>query len=151
MRKGIFLAFLLVAAIQDLCRKKVKVWVFAVFGILALGVNMYLWIVQKEFMWKSHVLSVCLGAGLLILGKLCEGNIGMGDGFFFAVSGLMLEFWENLSLLCIGVMLCGSYGLAVVVWNQIRTGEKAGKRTVPFLPFVAIPGILLTMERGFGG
>ena len=52
MRKGIFLAFLLVAAIQDLYRKKVKVWVFVVFGILALGLNGYLWIVQKEdSMW----------------------------------------------------------------------------------------------------
>lgn len=150
MRKGIFLVFLLVVAIQDLHRKKVKVWVFVVFGILALGLNGYLWIVQKEDSMWNHVLSASLGAGLLALGRFCEGNIGTGDGWFFAVSGLMLEFWENLSLLCMGVMLCGSYGLAVLVWNQIRTGERAGNKTVPFLPFVAVPGILMAMEQGLG-
>ncbi|MCI8659751.1 MAG: pilus assembly protein CpaA [Lachnospiraceae bacterium] len=151
MRKGLFLAFLLVSAMQDLHCKKVKVWVFALFGILALGINGYLWIVLgSDFMWKSHVQSVCLGVALLLFGRICEGSIGMGDGYFFVVSGLMMSFWENFFMLCMGIILCGIYGLALFTWNWIHKGTNIGKITVPFLPFAAIPGILLTIAQGTG-
>ena len=40
----LFIGFLLTAAVQDFQRKKVKLWVYAFFGVLALVLDGYLWI-----------------------------------------------------------------------------------------------------------
>lgn len=147
---AVFMGFLLVAAGQDLYRKGIKVWVFVLFGIIALAADGYLWSqAGGEFCWRSHLWSCGVGAGLLLLGKICGGSIGAGDGCFFLISGLLLEFWENLMVLCIGVILCGSYGLCLFVWKKIRTGENIGKQTVPFLPFAVIPGVWMAVENNF--
>lgn len=150
MRTGIFLMFLLIAASQDLCKKRIKVWVFAIFGAIALAADLYLWSrAGKGFLWQSHLWSCGVGMCLLLLGRICGGSIGEGDGAFFLVSGLMLEFWQNLTVFCMGVMLCGFYSLCLFVWSRIRTGRNAGKRTVPFLPFAVLPGVWVAVENGF--
>lgn len=146
MRTGIFLVYLLTAAIQDLSRKQVKIWVFVLFGILALTLDGYMWVILGEkFSWETHLWGIVLGAGLLLGGKMCGGNIGAGDGWFFVVSGLLLGIWENLIMFCIGVLLCGIYGLTIFTWRWVRTGKSAGKVTIPLLPFVAIPGIVMAV------
>lgn len=149
MRTGIFLGFLLTAAGQDLCKKRVKVWVFVLFAAMALAADMYLWSqADGGFLWQEHLLSCGVGAGLLLLGKACGGGIGEGDGIFFLVSGLMLEFWENFAVLCIGVVLCGFYSLCLFVWCRGWAGRNTGKRTVPFLPFVVLPGVWVAVGNG---
>lgn len=148
--QGVFFLYLMTASIQDIKTKQIKIWVFFLFGALALVSDGYMWMAASEnFLWKSHLASCSLGLGMLGLGKISRGAVGTGDGLFFLISGLMLNFGENLFVLCGGILLCGICGMAIFVWKWISAGEKSGKRTLPFLPFAAIPGICLTVIRIF--
>lgn len=149
---GCYWGFLITAAIQDLLRKKVDLWIYAVFGILAVGGNCYLYITVKDgFFWLDFAAGTGIGILLLGLAAVSRGGIGIGDGCFFCVSGWMLGFWKNLSLLCIGTLLCGTWSLVLIVRNQIFGQKCAGlrKNTVPFIPFVLAAAVC--MEIGGKG
>lgn len=139
----LFGIFLFIAAMQDLRNKQVKLWVFILFGVLALGMKVFFWLgSENPFCWQECLKENCLGLGLLGLGKFCRGEIGTGDGIFFLISGWLLGFKENLLMLCGGVMLCGLYAMIAFVWYRIHKKIGIGKVTIPFLPFVAAWGVL---------
>lgn len=141
MRDGwIFLLYLVTAAGQDLKRKSVELWVYAGFGgwaLLSLGFQL---VAGEQVAWGNLFSSLCLGLGLIGCGLLWHRAIGVGDGCFFLVSGLMLGFWENLALLCYGMLLCSLYCLVLAVWNQVLYHRDMRRHTVPFLPFLVPVG-----------
>ncbi len=157
-RKVLFAAFTVLAAWQDARRKQVDVWIYVVFGVAALLVciagvpvsaaagNLY---AGKSGLaeaggWQAFadcLAGSALGLALLVCGYLCGGEIGAGDGCYFVVSGMLLGFWSNLLLLGAGTLLCGVYALAVYVRLHVCRGLCVRRMTVPFLPFVAVPGI----------
>lgn len=139
----LFGIFLFIAAMQDLRSKQVELWVFILFGILAFGLKVFLWLRSgTSICWWGHLKESCLGLGLLGLGKFCQGEIGAGDGLFFLISGWLLGFRENLLMFYGGVMFCGLYAMTTFVWYRICKKTKIGKVTIPFLPFVAVWGVL---------
>lgn len=142
MKNGwIFLLYLMIAAGQDLRKKSVGLWVFAGFGGLALLSLGYQWLIAGgQVAWGSIFSSICLGLGLIGCGLLWHRAIGIGDGCFFLVSGLMIGFWENLALLCYGMLLCSLYCLVLAVWNQVIHRRNMRRYTVPFLPFLVPVG-----------
>lgn len=148
MQKILFLCFVLVAAAQDLRQKQVNIVIYATFGAAALAVELF-HIVSGEGMysWMDFGASISLGLGLLGIGVLSNGAIGTGDGCFFAVSGLLLGFWENLALMCYGILSCGLFCLGYYVLGHLRGGENLGKRTVPFLPFVVLPAFCMAVPE----
>lgn len=139
---GIFLLFLLVAAGRDLKKKSVEIWIYIIFGIWALLDMGYRWVVMGQQIDCGNLFSsLCLGFGLLGCGILWRDAVGLGDGCFFLVSGLLLGFWENLALLCYGMLLCSLYCLGYLIWNQVYYRRNVRKDTVPFLPFLLPVGI----------
>lgn len=143
---GLFLCFLLAAAWQDLRRRQVDICLYLIFGISAGMLGLGRWLALGEtYDILGHMAGSALGAALLGAGLASRGGIGMGDGCFFLVSGLMLGFWENLALLCYSTLCCGVFCLGYLVWCRVRAGEHVGKRTVPFLPFAVLPGIWLAV------
>lgn len=150
MERWLFAAFLLLAAAQDLKEKQVDIWIYLLFGgaALALGTGREL-ADGAACSWLEYLSGVVPGIGLLAVSALSRGEIGAGDGYFFLVSGLFLEFWDNLMMLCYGVLFCGFYCLGYWFWCRFHMDMDAGKRIVPFLPFVVPPGIWLVMRGGF--
>lgn len=142
MKDGwMFLLYLVIAAGQDLRRKSVALWVYAGFGtwaLLALGYQGF--IAGGQIEWGNLFSSLCLGLGLIGCGLLWRRAIGLGDGCFFLVSGLMLGFWENLALLCYGMLLCSLYCLGLAVVNQMVYHRDMRRYAVPFLPFLVPVG-----------
>lgn len=143
MREWIWISFLLIAAIQDFRRKQVDIWVYLLFGTLGVMWVGYRLVWRGEtYQFFDHITSCSLGFGLLGISMLSQGEIGYGDGCFFLVSGILLGFWENLLLLLWGSLCCGLFCLILTV----RDGVKRRKRencSVPFLPFVALPGLCM--------
>lgn len=140
--RWIFLLFLLIAAGQDMKRKSVEIRVYIVFWVwawIALGYRQIA--VGEHVDWGMMLSGMCPGLGLIGCGLLWRNAIGIGDGCFFLVSGLLLGFWENLELLCYGLLLCGVYCLGYLAWNQIRHHRNVRNYTVPFLPFLVPVGI----------
>lgn len=146
--KGLFLVFLLAAAMQDIREKQVDVRIYLVFGVSALVLGVGRWLGQGEvYGVLEHAAGMVPGLLLLGAGRISRGGIGTGDGCFFLVSGLMLGFWENLALLCYSTLCCGVFCLGYFVWAKQKQGEHIGKRTVPFLPFAILPGIWLAVRE----
>lgn len=147
---GIFAGFLAVSAIQDLRRKKVARWIYLFFGVLSLiwAGNRFIK-AQETYVILDHLAAVVIGMGILFVGVWSEGAVGAGDGWFFCITGVILGFWENVMLLLYGTLLCGLFSLGYFFWGKIHGIEGVGKRTIPFLPFVAVPGVWLIAERIF--
>lgn len=145
-RNGLFLCFLLVAAIQDIKDKAVEIRVFAAFGLLSLLLCIYQWQAGVWNGWVDMFSSLCIAAGLIGAAVIWKEAIGLGDGCFFVVSGILLGFWENLALLFYGMLLCGCYCLIKLVFQQIRIGRMIRSQTVPFLPFLVPVGIWLVLR-----
>jgi len=145
---GIFAGFLTFSAIQDLRKKRVAVWIYMLFGGLAL-----LWAgcrivrARETYVILDHLASILIGIVILLAGIWSDGAVGSGDGWFFCVAGVILGFWENVMLLLYGTLLCGLFSLGYFFWGKIHQREGVGKTMIPFLPFVAIPGIWLIVER----
>ena len=147
-RNGLFIFFLLIAAAQDIREKQVEVRVFVIFGLLAVLLCRYQWITGSWNGWIDVAGNLCVAGGLIAAAVIWREAVGLGDGCFFLVSGLLLGFWENLALLFYGLFLCGSYCLLKLVLNQLRGRGNVNKQTVPFLPFLVPAGIWLVFIKG---
>lgn len=145
MERWIFAVFLVTAAVQDWKSRQVSVWVYLLFGAAALVSVGWRLMAGEELRWMELAGSICIGLCMLGAGIATGGAIGSGDGCFFLVSSLLVGFWDNLMLLCYGTLLCGIYGLGYLVWCRWHTAEPAGKKVVPFLPFLIPPGIWLLL------
>lgn len=145
---GIFAGFLLISSIQDLRKKKVEIWIYLVFGTFAL-----IWAgscmikADQGYQIVDHLAAVVIGLCILLFGIWSEGAVGIGDGCFFCVAGVIFGFWENMMLLLYGTLFCGLFSLGYFFLGKICGKENIGKETVPFLPFVAVPGIWLIAEK----
>lgn len=147
-RNGLFLCFLCVAAVQDLREKQVEVRVFVIFGLLSILLCGYQWKIGSWNGWLDVGSNLCVAAGLIGAAVIWREAVGLGDGCFFLVSGLLLGFWENLALLFYGLLLCGSYCLVKLVFGRLGGGQHVKTQTVPFLPFLVPAGIWLILLKG---
>lgn len=146
MKRWIFGVFLAIAAGQDFRKKQVDIWVYELFGGFALlNGAVHLLVGASKYQWLQSLGGICLG--LLIVGGsvVSHGRIGLGDGYFFCVSGVLLGFQENMMLLCGGVLCSGLYSLVYLVWMRFAAAEigKMRKQVIPFLPFLIPTGIWL--------
>ncbi len=142
-RLFLFVFFVGIASWQDARHKRVELWLFWVFGAAAAVLLAGQWFCGAGEDLFSHLLGGIPGIMLLGVSKITKEGIGVGDGLFFFVSGLMLGLEKNLMLLCGGVLLCGGYGLWLLFYKRVRYGIDARKETLPFLPFAAAAGIAL--------
>lgn len=71
------------------------------------------------------------GAALLAVSLCTRGAVGLGDAVLFMVSGVYLDFWENLLLLLLSLLLAGLWGTGLLV-----TKRGSRKTTLPLAPFV---------------
>ncbi|MDO4267121.1 MAG: A24 family peptidase [Eubacteriales bacterium] len=147
----VFLCFLLCASGQDLRKKAVDVRIYKLFGMISTVMALR----QSVFPggWQKTgdcLMGAAVGMVLLMISKASQNSIGAGDGWFFAVSGTLLGFWGNFLLLCSGIFCCGVFCLGYFVYGKCRNGEDVRSCTVPFLPFLAAPGIWLVL-RELGG
>lgn len=168
-RMGVFLMFLLAAAWQDFGTKQVStelLWLSGTAALVCQSLSVLCLAFMKEagaeeavlpfFLnaWGPYLAGVLPGAALLVLSRLGCG-IGVGDGVFFLVSGLLLGLRHNLLFLC-GTVLCCGFNLALAITSCRRKGNyKGGKTELPLLPFGVIPGIwtavlYVTEFRAFG-
>ena len=136
---AIFLVYLLVAAWKDYRTREIEGWIFMVAGLGGLIVCSIKCLAGHRT-WLEIVLSCSVGVGLLALGRLSNGGIGEGDGWFFVVSGLYLSGLENMGLFLSGLCVCFLWSLPLAVKAILENG-KGRKRELPFLPFLLPAGV----------
>jgi len=134
MNEGTFLLVLIWAAWQDWKRRSISLN-----GLLTAGSIGFIFTVLLERSCTQIVMSCGIGILLLILGKCTDGGIGDGDGWFFLVSGLYMDWQENLRLFLSGLFLCFGVSLILIVKGRLGRGRRGMK--LPFLPFLLPTGI----------
>lgn len=142
------MAFLFIAAGCDFKKQEIPWGVFGAGAVPAFGFRIYEWIcLGQSFLIRQIVLSMGVGAFLLLLSAVSNEAIGKGDGMFFLVSGLYLTFWENLVLFFNGLLLIGVFCLFFTVYRR-KQGKFARSDTIPFLPFLIPGGIWMILYVG---
>jgi leader peptidase (prepilin peptidase)/N-methyltransferase len=139
----VFAVFLGVAAWQDLRRMEIDLWVFGVFGLAAVVSCVDSFFLGGEPSWKECLAGGLFGGGFLLISRVSGGGIGSGDGLFFVVAGLLLGVEKCILLFVGATVLCGIYSLFFYTYKKLRYNLQAGKQLIPFLPFVAVTGVLM--------
>lgn len=123
---GLFLA---IAAIQDLMKKKIKVWTVIVSAILLCICIPFC----PALSFIDRICGLLIGIGVVLLAKLTGEKIGLGDGLVLCVTGLGLGFWSNLELFALALTIAAVFSIILLV---LRLANR--KKSIPFLPFVLI-------------
>jgi len=131
--------FLILAVWQDWKWKSISARFLLAAGIMGIGFCM----VQKRDILQTAG-SVGVGITLLVLNKWTEGGIGEGDGWFFVVSGLFLDWQDNMQLFLSGLLLCFGVSLFIIILRGVRQRRKGV--TLPFLPFLLPMGVEMILD-----
>jgi len=147
--RWIFLVFVLLCAVQDLKEQAVSFRIFLV-------------MFAAETIW--YLISFCsgnsvpfllllkgagVGAVLFILNKITDGAIGEGDAFFFLAVGFFAGLPLSLLIFAGSLFLSGLFSLVILTVGSC-SGKNMHHRRIPFLPFAAVPSVLLfLLESGF--
>jgi leader peptidase (prepilin peptidase)/N-methyltransferase len=121
------MGMLTLCSAQDMRKKQIQLNLVLAFGILGILFHM-LWRTQSI---GSLLSGMAVGLVLLILALLSDGRIGEGDGVLLIVTGIYLGLEGNLELLFSGLLLCGLWALALLVFRK-----KKRQDTIPFVPFL---------------
>lgn len=148
--KLVFAAFLCVCAWEDFREKKISVlflWVAASVAA-AWTAGYYMILLDWADMHEAHLWLAMRGAALipgillLVLSKITKGAVGQGDGFFFLVSGMYLGFWDNVTLLFFGLLICSLWGMGMLIWGMFEK-KRIKNVQLPFLPFLVPAAVAL--------
>jgi leader peptidase (prepilin peptidase)/N-methyltransferase len=143
LRCIVFAVFLVIAAWQDLRRLEIDLWIFGVFGLAAVVLCIDSFILGGEPSWKECLAGGLFGGGFLLISRVSGGGIGVGDGLFFVVAGLLLGLEKCILLFVGATFLCGIYSLCFYTYKRLRYNLHVGKQLLPFLPFAAAAGALM--------
>ena len=140
VRKIIFLVILCAAACQDMKNRSLD----GRFLLACTGMGAVIRAIEG-CVWTEVLCSAVVGLLFLAAGRLTSGGIGEGDGWFFMITGLLLEPRENVMLAVAGISLCFLFCLTLLA-RSIRDGRSVGKKKLPFLPFVLPGGIWIALH-----
>ena len=154
--RGGFLIFLAAARYQDFKDRRIHVCLFLAFGTagaalrgiqIMLELRSYMpgdgmeaaWIQAGKCM-RDTGMAMVIGGALLALSAATGEAVGRGDGWFFVVSGIYLDFARNLLLLCGGLILC-FLACAILFMRGVGSGRNVRHMRLPFLPFLVPAGM----------
>lgn len=109
--------------------------------IIAVSIILITLLIQNNLWVWERIIGIGIGGILLVLSKITRGQIGLGDGLLFCVTGLAIGGWNNLLLL--SYSLCLAFIYSSVIWIRKWTNKY---KTIPFVPFVLLGyiGVLLS-------
>jgi leader peptidase (prepilin peptidase) / N-methyltransferase len=134
--KGILGIMLIICGISDIKSRKISLSI-VIFSFISMVIFISF---NKEVSYISGLGGVLVGVFLLILSRITKGEIGIGDGLIFCVTGLGLGMWDNLCLLVYSLFFASIFAGVVLVTKWMDK-----KQVIPFVPFVLAGylGILL--------
>lgn len=126
----------MVAAVQDLLTKKIRVWTLI---LCSLPVCVCIPFCSSLTLY-DRILGFILGTGVMLLSKLTKGKIGAGDGMVLCVTGLGLGFWGNMELFALALTIAAVFSIGLLILRLVNR-----KHSIPFIPFLFVSYILLQL------
>ena len=122
--------YLLMMSIMDLKVKRIS-YAASTVCFIAIVSSFIFEIIKGRMPDLFSLAGVLLGVALILLSKLTDGSIGMGDGIVFCLTGMVLGLAGNFSLLCTSLLLAGILSIVLICTRMIKKSD-----SIPFVPFV---------------
>lgn len=134
--KGVVAITLLLTTIQDFCYKKISIWIVTFATIVLLICLPF----GTTFDIGNRIGGVMVGIAMILLSKLTQGKIGIGDGLLLCVTGLLLGFWSNMELLAIALFVASVLSIVLLALRLVNR-----KHSIPFVPFLFVAYLIIVV------
>ena len=113
-------------------------WKYKKISLISILVGLAcIWIIKP--IGLEGLYGAVVGFALILCSFLTRGQIGIGDGIIFCLTGLEYGFWKNVCLLFL------SFLFAAIVSAVLLLSKKAKRKTrIPLVPFVAAAHIFIS-------
>lgn len=132
--------FLIVAGYMDIKYKKISVLWCVFFMIMGLAISMGSSQILIEAVGQI-ILSVMPGGILLIISKMTNQSIGIGDGVVAIVVGMLLGIEKTVMALLGGFMISGVVSIILLMFRKAEKGYE-----LPFVPMLSVAVLLVVWE-----
>lgn len=128
----IVFAYLCLMTWYDLKKREISLRVSAVVAFVLSARQLFL-VCQKDELSGTVFLGIMIGFLLIFISLLSRGEIGIGDGILFIVTGLLFGIYENTVLLFLSLLFA-----ALISGILLVSGRVGRKYSLPFAPFVFV-------------
>lgn len=123
------LGLLSVCSMEDIRKREIGVYKIFMVGIAGVLLHIF----HEKIEIYNLLAGMLVGLVMLLLGKIFEGSIGIGDGLILMDTGILLGLEENLELFLNGLLLAGIWALILCVFFR-----KKKEYEIPFVPFLLL-------------
>ena len=95
--------------------------------------------------WELCLFGAAAGCIFLMISKMTRESFGYGDSLLILLLGVVVGFWNLISLLAIAFFLSAVVSAAALVFGKFHR-----KTTVPFVPFLGIGYFFVRVLGGVG-
>ena len=123
------LIMLIIFSVEDMLYREISVKVILVFLLMGIGIRVYdNTLLSTEIFWGIFIGMIIIASSIIL-----AGNIGVGDGIIFVLTGLFLGIADNLRILIFSVTISGIIGGLLIILKIKKKDYK-----MPFTVFILI-------------
>ena len=123
------LIMLIIFSVEDMLYREISVKVILVFLLMVIGIRVYdNTLLSTEIFWGIFIGMIIIASSIIL-----AGNIGVGDGIIFVLTGLFLGIADNLRILIFSVTISGIIGGLLIILKIKKKDYK-----MPFTIFILI-------------
>ena len=123
------LIMLIIFSVEDILYREISVKVILVFLLMGIGIRVYdNTLLSTEIFWGIVIGMIIIASSIIL-----AGNIGVGDGIIFVLTGLFLGIADNLRILIFSVTISGIIGGLLIILKIKKKDYK-----MPFTVFILI-------------
>ena len=123
------LIMLIIFSVEDILYREISVKVILVFLLMGIGIRVYdNTLLSTEIFWGIFIGMIIIASSIIL-----AGNIGVGDGIMFVLTGLFLGIADNLRILIFSVTISGIIGGLLIILKIKKKDYK-----MPFTVFILI-------------
>ena len=125
---------LIIFSVEDMLYREISVKVILVFLLMGIGIRVYdNTLLSTEIFWGIFIGMIIIASSIIL-----AGNIGVGDGIIFVLTGLFLGIADNLRILIFSVTISGIIGGLLIILKIKKKDYK-----MPFTVFILISYIVV--------
>ncbi len=132
-REICFNIFLALWSLEDIRRKKVKLWPIPIFALWQLVFLSR----QETGLWISSLCGMAVGIVFCAVSMISRGVIGLGDGWVIGLLGFYIGLQKLLPALGIAFFLAGMTAAVFIIFNKGKTAR------LPFIPYIYVGYLIM--------
>ncbi len=125
----IILVFLVISTVLDIKNKNIPIILILCCGVALLLLSLP----DQNMSWMVSLFGALLGGILLVLSKVLNGAIGMGDGCIILLVGFVMGLYGGCVVLFYSLFLAALFSIVLLCLKKCKK-----KDSIPFVPFVLI-------------